>query len=118
MHVILVGPEFEENLSLRYLAAALVAAGHTTSLARFDSAEHSEGVIAQALREKPGIVGLSMVFQVRAREFMELARDLKRAGFPGHVTAGGHFATFAADELLKSVSELDSIVRQEGQQPA
>jgi len=28
MHTLLVGPEFEENLSLRYLAAALQSAGH------------------------------------------------------------------------------------------
>ena len=39
MHVLLVGPEFEENLSLRYLAAALRQAGHTASLARFKLAD-------------------------------------------------------------------------------
>ncbi len=116
MHVILVGPEFEENLSLRYLAAALREAGHTASLARFDSLEHVDGVVQQVLREQPGLVGLSMVFQVRAREFCELAQALRRAGYTGHVTAGGHFITFAYEPILRDVPELDSVVRQEGEE--
>jgi anaerobic magnesium-protoporphyrin IX monomethyl ester cyclase len=116
MHVLLVGPEFEENLSLRYLAAALRQAGHTASLARFDSPEYVAGVVEQARREKPGLVGLSMVFQVRAREFYELARALRTSGYPGHITAGGHFATFAYEPMLKELPELDSVVRQEGEE--
>src|SRR5439155_16811556 len=115
MHVLLVGPEFEENLSLRHLAAALRQAGHTASLARFDSPEYLEGVVQQVRREQPGLVGLSMVFQVRAREFYELARALRRAGYRGHITAGGHFATFAYEPMLADLPELDSVVRQEGE---
>src|SRR5438046_3091643 len=115
MHVMLVGPEFEENLSLRYLAAALQAAGHTVRLARFDSPEHCEGVVQQALHEQPGLIGLSMVFQVRAREFYALARALRQAGCAGHITAGGHFATFACEPMLQGLPELDTIVRQEGE---
>src|SRR5713101_1130783 len=106
MHVLLVGPEFEENLSLRYLAAALRAAGHTASLARFDAPEYLEGVVQQVRREKPGVVGLSMVFQVRAREFYDLSRALRSAGYQGHVTAGGHFATFAFEPILRDVPEI------------
>jgi len=116
MRVTLVGPEFEENLSLRYLAAALQRAGHDASIARFDSKEYVEGVVQQVLRERPGIVGLSMVFQVRAREFFELARALRAAGYRGHITAGGHFATFACTDILNTVAEIDSIVRQEGEE--
>ncbi|HZO87902.1 MAG TPA: radical SAM protein [Chthonomonadaceae bacterium] len=116
MHVMLVGPEFEENLSLRYLAAALRQAGHTAGLARFDSPEYAEGVVQQVLRTNPGLVGLSMVFQVRAREFYALARALRQAGYTGHITAGGHFATFVCEPMLKEVPELDSIVRQEGEE--
>src|SRR5437879_7414437 len=66
MHVVLVGPEFEENLSLRYLAAALRQAGHTAGLARFDSPEYLEGVDQQVRREQPAVVGLWMVFPMRA----------------------------------------------------
>src|SRR5438067_7373460 len=115
MHVVLVGPEFEENLSLRYLAAALRQTGHTASLARFDSPEYTEGVVQQVRRERPALVGLSLVFQVRAREFYDLARALRKAGYAGHVTAGGHFATFACEPMLRDLPELDSVVRQEGE---
>jgi anaerobic magnesium-protoporphyrin IX monomethyl ester cyclase len=115
MRVVLVGPEFEENLSLRYLAASLRQAGHRASLARFDSPEYVEGVVQQVRREGPGLVGLSMVFQVRAREFYELTRALRRSGYTGHITAGGHFATFAWEAMLRDLPELDTIVRQEGE---
>lgn len=116
MSVLLVGPEFEENLSLRYLASSLQSAGHRWAMARFDSREYLDGVVDQALREKPDIIGLSMVFQVRAREFFELARMLRSSGYRGHITAGGHFATFAYEDVLRDVPEIDSIIRQEGEQ--
>ncbi|MGD8239757.1 MAG: cobalamin B12-binding domain-containing protein [Armatimonadota bacterium] len=93
MHVMLVGPEREENLSLRYLAAALRQAGHTAVLARFESAGHTDTVVEQAQRERPHLVGLSMAFQHRAREFYELAGSLRRRRYRGHITAGAHFAT-------------------------
>ncbi len=116
MHVVLVGPEIEENLSLRYLAAALRQAGHWASLARFDSPEHVDRVVEQVLRERPDLVGLSMVYQARATEFYELARALRRAEYGGHVTAGGHFATCAYETVLRELTELDSVARQEGEE--
>lgn len=115
MKVLLVGPEFEENLSLRYLASALEQAGHVASMARFDSEQYVPGVVKTALECRPAIIGLSMVFQVRAREFFELARALRAAGYTGHITAGGHFATFACEAILKDVPEINSIIRQEGE---
>lgn len=115
MHVVLVGPEREENLSLRYLASALRQAGHGVSLARFDSPEHLQSVVRQVGHERPGLVGLSMVFQARGREFYELARALRESGYSGHLTAGGHFATVAYEAILTDLAELDSIVRHEGE---
>jgi hypothetical protein len=115
VHVVLVGPEREENLSLRYLAAALRQAGHTASLARFDSPEHLDSAVRQVRHEQPGLLGLSMVFQARGREFYELARALRGAGYAGHLTAGGHFATIAYEAVLSDLPELDSVVRHEGE---
>lgn len=57
-----------------------------------------------------------MTFQSRCREFMALAAELRRAGFRGHVTAGGHFATLACRELLRDAPAIDSIVRHEGEE--
>jgi hypothetical protein len=41
---------------------------------------------------------------------------LKESGYAGHITAGGHFATFASREILADFPELDSICRQESEE--
>jgi len=41
---------------------------------------------------------------------------LRERGYVGHITAGGHFATFACSDLLRDFHEVDSIVRQEGEE--
>ncbi|MBI4956271.1 MAG: radical SAM protein [Myxococcales bacterium] len=116
MHVVLVGAELEENLALRYLAAALKGAGHTFELVAFDRPAQQAGVVAAVLRARPELVGMSATFQFRAREFGELATALRAGGYRGHVTAGGHFPTFAYRELLEAFQALDSVVRHEGEE--
>jgi len=37
MKVVLAGPDYEENLSIRYLSSALLRAGYDTELATFNS---------------------------------------------------------------------------------
>jgi radical SAM superfamily enzyme YgiQ (UPF0313 family) len=115
MHVLLAGAELEENLALRYLAAALEAEGHTVDLAPFENAAQAPAVIAAATRRPPALVGLSMTFQFRAREFGALAAALRDAGYGGHITAGGHFPTFAYREVLEAFPALDTVVRHEGE---
>ncbi len=114
--VCLVGPEIEENLSLRYLAGALTRVGHTVRIVAFNQPEALAGVAATILREEPELVGLSLAFQWRARDFLALAMALREGGYEGHITTGGHFATFTCDELITDFPELDSVVRQEAEQ--
>ena len=115
--VALVGPELEENLSLRYLAASLAAAGVESRILAYNS----EADFAPVLRaivtadEAPFVVGMSMAFQWRAPDFLALALALREEGYRGHITAGGHFATFAAADLLRDFPALDSICRQESE---
>lgn len=111
--VLLVGPDQEENLSLRYLASSLVAAGHDVVIAPFNRSADRTSVV-EAARETT-LVGLSLCFQVRATEFLELARELKARAPARPVVAGGHFATCAAEELLARHPELDVIVAHEGE---
>ena len=113
MRILLVGPALEDNLSLRYLSSSLLAAGHDVDLVRFDSAEDAPGVLAAA--PACDAVGLSLSFQVRAGEFLRLARELKDIGC-GLVLAGGHYASCAGDELLRNHPELDLLVLGEGEQ--
>jgi hypothetical protein len=113
MRVLLVGPDFEANLSLLYLAASLRAAGHEPAIAPFNGWEDAGAVLCAA--RGADLVGLSMCFQIRALEFLSLAEALK-AEAPGRpVVAGGHHASCAATELLEHHPALDLVVLHEGE---
>lgn len=113
--IALVGPEIEENLSLRYLASSLATHGFRSEIVPFNSEADFAAAVATIANapEPPLLVGISLAFQWRARDFLALAVALKEAGYRGHVTLGGHFATFASAEILREFPEVDSICRQE-----
>lgn len=113
--VALVGPEIEENLSLRYLASALAVHGHTVDIVAFNHEPDFGPALDAILSAAPAVVGISLAFQWRAGDFLALAVALRQRGYQGHVTLGGHFATFASLELLGDFPEVDSIVRQEAE---
>src|SRR3954470_7650012 len=96
--VALVGPEIEENLSLRYLASALREAGYRPEILPFNGSSAPPGPHEQIARapDPPLVVGISMAFQWRAQDMLALAVGLREAGYRGHITGGGHFATFAS----------------------
>ena len=116
--IALCGPELEENLSLRYLAASLRDAGYTPRILAANREEDLPQVLAAIAHaaEPPLLVGLSLAFQWRAPEFLALAVALRQQGYGGHITAGGHFATFAAADLLRDFPALDSVCRQEAEE--
>lgn len=116
MRIALIGSELEENLALRYIHAAVTQAGHEAAIFDFHAAEQASRVVEDVLRFAPQAVGLSMVFTARAREFLSLAGDLRQAGYAGHITAGGHFASFHAEELLRDYPAMDSILHGEGEE--
>ncbi|NLF02005.1 MAG: B12-binding domain-containing radical SAM protein [Anaerolineales bacterium] len=113
--VLLVGAEELENLSTRYLAAVLRQHGFSVELAAFSAPADAESVLQRAKRCQPRLIGLSIIFQYRAPEFLALASGLRQLLPQAHITAGGHFATFAARELLRDYLVLDSVVRGEGE---
>jgi radical SAM superfamily enzyme YgiQ (UPF0313 family) len=116
--IALVGPEIEENLSLRYLASSLAAAGFESEIVPFNQ-DTDFGPALQAILSRPEpplAVGLSLAFQWRAPDFLALGVALRERGYRGHITAGGHFATFASREILRDIPELDSICRQEAEE--
>jgi len=113
MHVLLVGPDLEANLSLGYLASSLARAGHSARIVAFNDGGDVDRVLAHA--PAADLIGLSMCFQVRAPQFLELAELLKEARPGVPVIAGGHFATCAAHELMRDYPQLDVIVMHEGE---
>jgi radical SAM superfamily enzyme YgiQ (UPF0313 family) len=114
--VALVGPEVEENLSLRYLCAALERAGLAAELFPFNAGADLP-VVLQALASGPWpeVIALSLSFQWRAHDVLALAVALRERGFTGHLTAGGHFASFAWREVMTDFPELDSLCRFEAE---
>ena len=115
MHVVLIGAELEENLGLRYMVSALAQKGHTATIVPFNEEAEISNVVNQVTRSAPDIVGLSMVFTGRAKEFCRLAGALRTAGFEGHITAGGHFAALNCTQLLTDFPAFDSIALGEGE---
>src|SRR5688572_27775446 len=79
--VALVGAEYEENLSLRYLSSTLAGAGFATEIVAFNDDDARPEVVRQVLACDPLVVGVSVPFQVRARELLAVTGDLRRAGY-------------------------------------
>ena len=115
MRIALVGPELEENLSLRYIRGALEHAGHEAVQIDFNHPADLEKAAQELAQSSAQIAGLSMVFTARARQFVALAERARRLGFRGHVVAGGHFAAFNAEALLREVPAIDSVACGEGE---
>jgi anaerobic magnesium-protoporphyrin IX monomethyl ester cyclase len=115
--IALVGPEIEENLSLRYLASALATRGFASEIVGFNQDTDFGPALLAVLRapEPPLAVGISLAFQWRAQDFLAFAAMLRERGYRGHITMGGHFATFASREILRDFPEVDSICRQEAE---
>ncbi len=116
MHVVLVGPEIEENLALRSIHASLLRAGHRAEIADFHHADQIPGLAQRLADAAPDLVGLSMLYTSRSREFLSLAEALRAVGFAGHLTAGGHFASLTAPDLLAAAPALDTVVHGEGEE--
>ncbi|MBI5032070.1 MAG: B12-binding domain-containing radical SAM protein [Chloroflexi bacterium] len=115
LDVLLVGAEELENLSTRYLAAVLRQHGFAVELSPFSAVDETDAVVEHAKRVQPRVVGLSIIFQYRAPEFLALAERIKQILPHTHITTGGHFASFTASELLRDYAALDSVVRGEGE---
>ncbi|MEP7121852.1 MAG: radical SAM protein [Byssovorax sp.] len=115
--IALVGPEIEENLSLRYLCSSLAPHGFATEIIPFNQDADFGQALAAVLDppEPPLCVGISLAFQWRAGDFLAFAVALRDGGYRGHITMGGHFATFASKEILADFAEVDSVVRQEAE---
>lgn len=116
MRIHLVGADLEENLGIGVLAAAVEQRGHETTVVPFNEVADLDATVERALRGEPDVVGLSIQFQHRARDFLVLARRLRLAGYRGHVTTGGQFPTLAWRETLDASHGIDSVVLHDGEE--
>lgn len=117
MRIALVGAEIEENLALRYIAAALEAAGHEVAVFDFHNEKQVPDLTRKITTGRFEILGLSMIFTARSWEFLGLAARCREAGFEGHITSGGHFAALHAARLIEDYPALDTVIHGEGEEP-
>ena len=116
MNVALIGAELEENLAIRYIASSLEVRGHNVEIVPFNAERDTESAVGQTLAFEPQIVGLSMIFTSRGREFCQLAKRLREAGFRGHLIAGGPFASFNCEFLVNEFPDFNSVALGEGEE--
>ncbi|HCC70776.1 MAG TPA: hypothetical protein DEQ09_06455 [Bacteroidales bacterium] len=112
-NVILFAFEERDNLGMGYLASALTNAGYNTNI--IDFREPGNYTIDGLKKQKPILLGFSVIFQYHIDKFIEFVRYLKRNSIDCHYTAGGHYASLRPRQLLDQIPELDSLVRFEGE---
>jgi len=90
--------------------------GYSAAIAKFNGPDDTGAVIARAIAEKPRLIGLSVIFQFSAGDFLGLARQLRDAGSDAKIVIGGHFPSFEYEPLLLHHPAIDIVVRFEGEQ--
>jgi len=111
--VLLIGFQDQDNLGLRYLMSSVRAAGHEADIATYESEPAT--LVSRVLRERPELIGFSLIFQYMAPDFGRVIAALREAGVRAHITVGGHYPSFDYAEVLTRIPGLDSVVRYEGE---
>jgi radical SAM superfamily enzyme YgiQ (UPF0313 family) len=111
--VLLIGFQDQDNLGLRYLMSSVNASGHQATIMTYGS--DPEAILKRIRREKPDVVGFSLIFQYMAPDFGRVIAALRNEGVAGHFTMGGHYASFEPAEILRCTPGLDSVVRFDGE---
>jgi radical SAM superfamily enzyme YgiQ (UPF0313 family) len=106
-----------ENLGLCYLRAALQRAGVEVSVHYVNDTRELALALRALLAAPPHVIGLSLADGGSALLPLALGEAMHRAGYRGHVTSGGQFATLARGWLLERYAWLDSVVRFAGEVP-
>ena len=111
--VLLIGFQDQDNLGLRYLMSAVNASGHRALIMTYRS--NPDEILKSIHRDKPDVVGFSLIFQYMAPDFGEVIEALRAAGVTAHFTMGGHYSSFEPAEILTRIPGLDSVVRFDGE---
>ncbi|HEX6163378.1 MAG TPA: radical SAM protein [Vicinamibacterales bacterium] len=110
---LLVGFQDQDNLGLRYLMSSVRAAGHVADIVTYQS--DPAPLVGRVLRERPDLIGFSLIFQYMAPDFGRVIAALRDAGVTAHITIGGHYPSFDYAEVLSGIPGLDSVVRYDGE---
>lgn len=112
-NAILIGFQDQGNLGLGYLASTLNKRGFASQT--LDFREGREAILKAICEAKPLLVGFSLIFQYFLPQFGALATYLRQYGVNCHFCVGGHFPSLRYEEVLRTVPEIDSVIRCEGE---
>ncbi|MBK7584876.1 MAG: radical SAM protein [Myxococcales bacterium] len=117
--VLLVGRRLphNENLGLAYLRAALQRKDVQVTTCYLNDATDLARAAHTIVTTAPDVVGLSLADGGSSMLPLALGEAVRRAGYAGHITSGGQFATLAREWLLSRNDWLDSVVRFAGETP-
>ena len=113
MRVLLIGYQDQDNLGLRYLMSSVNQSGHHASIMTYGS--NPLLILDTIQKEKPDVIGFSLIFQYMTPDFATVIRVLRNRGVRAHITIGGHYSSFEPAEVLEAIPELDSVIRFEGE---
>lgn len=107
-----------EYLGLGYLASYLEHHGLEVSVVNTNCRQACtmRQAITRAVDAAPPLIGITVPTLPNLPGAVHLLRELRQAGYAGHITLGGHVPTFQYRDLLTSLDGLTSIVRGEGEQ--
>ncbi|HEY8515604.1 MAG TPA: hopanoid C-3 methylase HpnR [Candidatus Binatia bacterium] len=104
-----------EPLGLECVASALASAGCDVRLVDLQTSTHEE-LRAELRSFRPDAVGFSVNYLANVPEVIDLAIETKKLLPDACVFAGGHSASFIAEEMLAHANgALDCVVRGEGE---
>lgn len=107
--------ERKESLGIAYIAACLIKDGHEVDL--IDAQYHNwdiETVYDLICRKQYDYIGVSL-YQETMDSFDKLYSLLGDYAANTHLSIGGHYATFCAEDLLKRYAHIKTVVLGEGE---
>lgn len=106
----------QEHLGFGYIASFMREMGYSVEIIDAGIRGLSpKRLAAEVLSRRPTLLGITIVYQAAAKEQLSVVPILRDAGFRSHITLGGYAATLAHRELLEWRSDIDSVVRGEGE---
>lgn len=104
-----------EHLGIASLTAYVNSKGYSAE--QLDMAIEEMSVLdgqRKVLEINPKMLGLSLLDDSK-KKGIALIQSVRKAGYKGKIVIGGYFPTFASYEILRDFTEIDYIVRGEGE---
>jgi len=105
-----------ESLSIGYLASVSREKHHHVDILDAYLKRYSvERTVEWISQRRYDVIGFSVISTEFFEATISIIHRLRSLGVHSHITLGGHFPTFTAEQLLKDFVEVDSVISGEGE---